>query len=372
MKKYTPTKLVQYLSKEFFYCLFLIFLVFLSLSLLINFTEEMTFFKEKKIDNLIWLVFYLALSKTPNTIIELSIFIFLLAGIFFFVKLQKNKEINTILLSGVSRLLPILVPSITSLFLGIGIILFFSPLSSASLKFYESTKRVYAANENLIVINNAGLWFMEDLPEGYNIIRTDKISDNDFSILNNVTIYNLDKNFNFQKRYDSKRVVIDNKNWLLEDTKVLFQNQNTSEQDKKLFAKINFLSSININDLKEYFSNADTVSFWEIPQTIKSLNDRGYSADELKVKLHKYLSLPLYLFSMILLSTVFTIGINKEYNTTMYIFFGIALGFLIYFLNDLSVAVGLANKLPLTISVWSPIVIIMFLSGINLIRINEK
>ena len=75
---------------------------------------------------------------------------------------------------------------------------------------------------------------------------------------------------------------------------------------------------------------------------------------------------------MILLSTIFTIGINRDYNTMMYLFFGLVLGFLLYFLNDLSIAVGLANKVPLAVSVWSPIMIIVFLSTINLLKINEK
>jgi lipopolysaccharide export system permease protein len=78
------------------------------------------------------------------------------------------------------------------------------------------------------------------------------------------------------------------------------------------------------------------------------------------------------LFGMILLSTIFTIGINRDYNTMMYLFFGLVLGFLLYFLNDLSIAVGLANKVPLAVSVWSPIMIIVFLSTINLLKINEK
>ncbi len=372
MKNFTPFKLINYLTKEFFHSLFLVFVVFLSLALLVNFVEEMSFFKDKNVDNLIWMVSYLSLSKTPNTIIELSIFIFLFSGILFFVKLQKNNEINTILLSGVSKLLPVMVPAIVAFLCGLLIIFLLSPLSSTALKIYESTKRIYSSNENLIVINATGLWFVENLPSGYNIIRADKISDNNFSKLKNVTIYNLDENFNFLKRLDSKQVLIENKNWSLENTKILSANSQSNLTSNKIFSNMDFLSSININDLKNYFSNADTVSFWDITSNIKTLNNRGYSADELKVKLHKYLSLPIYLFGMILLSTIFTITLNKEYNTFMYLFFGLILGFVIYFLNDLSIAIGLGNKLHLTISVWSPIVVIVFLSILNLIKINES
>ena len=371
MKNYTPRKLIIYLSKEFLISLLMVFTVFLSLSILINFVEEMAFFKDKKVENFIWTISYLTAYKTPNTLIELSIFIFLFSGILFFVKIQKNNEMNTILLSGLSKLVPILSPAIISFLIGLFIIFFISPLSSSSLKFYEMTKRLYSENDNLISINNSGLWFMETLPNGFNIIRADKIIDNNFSKLNNVTIYILDSEFNFLKRIDSNVVNVKNQFWLLENAKILDTIHNTTT-DKNIKLDIEFISSFNIDDLKNYFSNSATVSFWEIANNVKTLNLRGYSADELKIKLHKYLSLPIYLFGMILLSTIFTIGINKEYNTLMYLFFGLMIGFILYFLNDLSIAIGLSNKLPLIVSVWTPVIIIIFLSIINLVKINEK
>ena len=370
MKNYTPVTIIKYLTVEFISSLFVVFLVFLSLSLLINFVEEMTFFKDKKIENFIWVIAYLTIYKTPNTLIELSIFIFLFSGILFFVKTQKNNEINTILLSGISKLVIVLTPAIVSLLCGLIIIFFVSPVSSTGIKFYEQFKRIHSSNENLIVINNSGLWFMESLPNGYNIVRADKISNNDFAKLKNITIYMLDLEFNFIKRFDSINAFVKNKNWILEKPSIIENVEKNFLHYKN--SNFSFLSSIELTELKEYFSSAATVSFWDIPTNIEILHLRGYSADELKVKFHKYLSLPIYLFGMILLSTLFTIGINKEYNMFMYLFFGLILGFFLYFLNDLSIAIGLSNKLPLKVSVWSPVVIIIFLSSLNLMRINDK
>ena len=370
MKK-TPVKIIYYLTKEFLYTFLLIFLVFLSISILINFVEEMSFFKEKKIENLILMVTFLSLIKTPNTLIDLSIFIFLFSGIFFFIKIRKNNEINTILLSGVNKILPILVPGVNSFFMGILIIFLISPLSSALIKIYEATKRVHMSNENLIVINNNGLWFMENLPQGYNIIRADRILDNNFTNLTNVTIYSLDKNFNFTKRLDGKSVKIDNKNWILDNARIFSSSDSANQQNKKNHSNVEFISTINIADLKSYFSNSDTVSFVEISSFIKNLNNRGYSADELKVKFHKYMSLPLYIFGMILISTIFTINAKKEYNISMNILFGLGLSFLIFFLNDLSVALGLSNKLPIQFAVWSPVIIINLINIIILMKTND-
>ena len=368
-----PTKIIKYLSKEFLDTLIVVFFVFLSLSLLINFVEEMIFFKSKNLDSFLITVSYLTLAKTPSTLVDLSIFIFLFSGIFFFDKIVKNNELNTALLSGISRITTVMVPSFISFFLGILIILMLTPISATSLRFYEKTKRLYSQNENLIVMNNTGLWFVESAESGFKIIRADKISNNDFSKLKNVTIYNLDKKFNFTKRYDAENAIINNQNWSLRNVKIL-SGTDIKETGNKNLSNLNteLVSSININDLKNFFSNAGTVSFWNISNNIKISNERGYSGDELIVQLHKYLSLPIYLFATILISTIFTLGIKKNYSSFVFLFFGIMLGLFIYFLNDLSVAIGLSNIVPINIAVWSPTVLLLFLSIINLIKINEQ
>jgi lipopolysaccharide export system permease protein len=375
MKTLYPSKLVSYFSKEFLFSLLMVFLIFLSLSLLINSVGELIYLKNKEVENIIWEATILTFAKTPTTIIELSIFIFLFSGILFFVKIQKNHEVNTMSLSGISKLLPILISTIISFICGVFIIFFLSSLSSTSLNFYEKEKRIYSSNENLIVMNKMGLWFMENTTSGYNIIRADKIESNDFKQLNNVTIYNLDQNFNFLKRYDSRKVIIDQKKWSLIETKITQENESAlldKTNNKDFLLDINLNLSIDINNLKNYFTDVNTVSFWKMLKTIETLNSRGYSAEELRVKFHKYLSLPFYLLAMVLVSTTFTMVANKQYNTFMYLFFGTILGVCIYFLNDLSISLGLSNKLPLAVSVWSPVALVIFLSTINLIRINER
>jgi len=337
--------------------------------LLTNFVEELIFFKDKQIENFLISLIILTTLKTINTLIESSIFIFLFSGIFFFVKFLKNNELNSIKLSGISNLLSILTPALLSFGMGIFIIFAITPISAEGIKFYEKYKRNYTQNDNLIVINDSGLWFMEKNEENYKIIRADKIVDNDFSKFYNSTIYTLDADFNFLNRYDSKLVFINKKEWILENTKLLNGNDNAQVKEEKDYT---LNSSIDINELKNLFTNANTISFWEILNGIKKLNDRGYSGDELKIKFHKYLSLPIYLFSMIILATVFTINIKKNYSNFIYVFFGIILGIVIYFLNDLSIALGIAGKMPLAVSVWIPIFLIIVISTINLIKINEN
>ena len=230
MKKYLPKLLIKYLSYEFTKCFLIVLLVFLSISLLTNFVEELIFFKDKQIESFLLSLIILTALKTINTLIESSIFIFLFTGIFFFVKFLKNNELNSIKLSGISNLLSILTPALLSFGIGLFIIFAITPISAEGIKFYEKYKRNYSRNDNLIVINDSGLWFMEKNDKNYKIIRADKIVDNDFSKFYNSTIYTLDTDFNFINRYDSKLVFINKKEWILENTKLLSGNDNAQKK----------------------------------------------------------------------------------------------------------------------------------------------
>ena len=74
---------------------------------------------------------------------------------------------------------------------------------------------------------------------------------------------------------------------------------------------------------------------------------------------------------MVVVSTIFTLNTNYQFNNFIYTFFGVLTGIVIYFLSDLSIALGKSGRIPLILSVWVPILLIMILSTINLIKNND-
>ena len=114
----------------------------------ITYIDEILFFKDKEItDNFFIKTLILSLIKSPTLIINLSPFIFLFSGIFFYVKFLRNNEITPMSLSGFSKNFITLVPGIYSLVLGILIVLILSPITSELSKYYETVKTKYSAND---------------------------------------------------------------------------------------------------------------------------------------------------------------------------------------------------------------------------------
>ena len=55
-----------------------------------------------------------------------------------------------------------------------------------------------------------------------------------------------------------------------------------------------------------------------------------------------------------------------------YLLLGIFVSVLIFYVNHFSSLLGQNNKLPIIMSVWLPHVIVSILTGIGIVRINEK
>ena len=127
-----------------------------------------------------------------------------------------------------------------------------------------------------------------------------------------------------------------------------------------------------IKKIKSLYSNLDTISFWNIDNEIKLLEQRGYSTKEMEAKLHKSFAFPFFLLSMLLLSAFFTLGTKFSENNWSYIFIAIFLSVLIFFFNDFSAVLGKAEKLPIQVAVWMPITIIFMFSFVGIIHANQK
>jgi len=366
-KRYTPKILINYLIKEFSLSLFIFFSIFLSLIILSSYIEEILFFREKEISgNLFLKTFLLSLIKTPTLIIKMSPFIFLFSGIFFYVKLLRSNEITPLSLSGFSKNFVTIVPSAYSFLLGIFIILFLTPISSSLSRYYETVKQNYSGNDNLLIMSNTGLWVKEKNNNETVIIRADKILDQNFKNLKNITIYKFSDKGDLLNRMDTKKAKVENKNWVLDDVKILDQN-NINKNEKNLI----FKTGISLQSLKRFFSNSDTLSIWNINDEIKQVKERGYYGQEFIITFNKYLSLPFLLSSMIVLATFFTIKTGYQFNNFIYAFFGVMTGIFVYFLSDLSIAIGKSGKIPLIMSVWVPVLVIMVFSIYSIVKEND-
>ena len=359
MNKIINKYLIFKFSKIFFNTL----LVFLSLGIILNLFEEIEFFKNLNLSFTLPIV--LSLSYVPTLVEELLPFIIFLSSMIFFLSLKSSKDLLSIKVFGYSNIKIVLILSFFSFLLGLFFLFAINPITSALVKYYETEKAQYAKDvDHLVSINKNGVWIKENDNLGFKIITAEKLVNNN---LKNVSIY-VFVDTKLTKRIESNSALITNKMWQMKNVYVY----NILEDRTDIFENYEFKSNNTSDKINSLFRNLNTVSFLELILNYSKLNEKGYSEKLLNEKINKFSSLPLFLFLMVILAAIFTIGTLKSKQNFYYVLISILTCVIIFYFKDLSIALGQTEKISLTLSVWMPIIIISLFCSIGVIQINEK
>ena len=351
----------KYLAIEYLKIVLNTSLIFFCFGFIINIFEEINFFKDYDIS--IYLPLLMSALFVPSMLYEMFPFTILISGIWFFLKLRRTDEIIAIKISGLSNFSVILIPSILSVVLGIIFITGFNPITSTLVKKYETIKGSYEKDqEYLAAITENGIW----IKEKNNIIRSLKLKKQS---LIDLYIYEFDSDNNFKRRIQADSANIKSLTWVLKNVSIIGADGNIIFSNEEI---LKYKSTYNLEKIKNLYSNLNTISFWNLDNEIKLLDEKGYSTRELRAKLQKSLSFPFFLLSMVFLSAVFTLGIRFKENSWIYVFIAIGASVLIFYFNDFSAALGKTEKLPVKLSIWMPLLIVFIFSSIGLIHANQR
>ena len=137
-------------------------------------------------------------------------------------------------------------------------------------------------------------------------------------------------------------------------------------------SELNFYSNFNYEKIQSLFSNLSSLSILELINLRKNYKSLNYSIIEVDLQLHKIISYPVYLTLMTILSATLMFNIKRYSSTTLKISIGLFLSVVIYYINNFFNVMGTTEKLPLMVSIWTPIVFLSLINLIMLVNINEK
>ena len=357
MKTYT-----KFLINGFIKSFLNVFFVMISLVFILNILKEIEFFSSKEVNALYPI--YLSLMSSPSVIFEMFPFIFLIATQFFFLKLFNNDEIHIFKYSGLKNIKIINIISFVSFFIGILTITVFYSVSSNLQHYYLQVKNQFSKDKlYLAVINKNGLWIKDIVENQTNIINSSKI-DNNF--LTDTFITTFDKNFNLIRSLKSDKIDIKDNEWLIYNA-TIFEDNLSQKSDL-----IKFRSNFNQKRIESLFSNLSSLSLLkliDLRQNYKSLN---YSTVDVDMQIYKVATYPLLLVIMTILSSIIMLNTKKSSSKVLKIIIGLFFSVAIYYINNFFNVMGSTEKLPLMVSIWTPIIFLSLINLIMLVNINEK
>jgi lipopolysaccharide export system permease protein len=353
---------VKFLINLFNISFFKVFFTFFIIILITNVLEQIDFFKNIEL-NFFYLIF-LSFLNTPSILFEILPFIFLLSTQILFINLIDRKELEIFKYTGLNNLMLVKIISLYSFVLGLILIVIFYNGSAQLKNSYLLIKNKYSDNNKyLAVITENGLWIKDEIAGKINIINAKKV-DNAFLL--EVSITQFDKNFELLKIIQSSKVDISSYKWKIFDPLIVKNNQEIILNETSL------QSNFDLKKINSLFSNLSSLTMFELFTLRKSYKALNYSLIDIDSHLYKIISYPVYLTLITIFSAIimFNIGYQKNsfFNITMGIFLSVIIYYINYFLNIL----GTNGKIPLTISIFMPLILLLIINFISIIKLNEK
>jgi lipopolysaccharide export system permease protein len=324
-------------------------LILTGLTLLIDLIESLR--QVGKIENA-GLMFALKLTvlRTPKLILTLMPFIFLFGTMWAFFQLNRRSEIAVMRSAGLSVwkiAMPAMILAIVS---GVIIPTLIDPIASNMSALAQHEKNAIRGKKAQLLKELQGdIWLRQREGDVALILHAEGY-DPEQNLLSDVTLWKRTLEGVFLERWDAQTAVIADKQFILQDAQLnTADNQNTDIRQTQIVP-----SAFNLSDLRESIARPDQMSIWALPGFIQLAHDAGLPTVKYHLRLNDLLSTPLKLLAMILIAAGFSMQPVRSGGTASLILSGIAAGFLLFIIAELSNATAEAQVVPVFLAAWAP------------------
>lgn len=321
------------------------------------------------------IILEMVLMKIPFTVEKVLPFAILIGAMASFTKLSKSSELTVVRASGISAWQFLTPAMLLACLIGLFFMTVFNPLSSAMISRFEMLESKYISGRpSTLSVSPSGLWlrhverlkepFLNQRVEEY-ILQARRISQHDMT-MQEVIIFLFSADHAFAGRIDAPRAKLIDGAWHIDQAMA-----SAPGLIPKTRQNIMLKTDLDENQIKESFASPKTLSFWELPDFIDTLEKAGFSA--LRHKLHWYtlLATPLMLAGMMLLGALFSLRHHRRGKIGLMIAGGVLAGFIVYFVSNLVYALGFSGALPVILAAMMPPVIILMVGTSVLLHLED-
>lgn len=361
------TTLSFYIGRHFLLSFVALFALFLMLIVLFDLVEllrrvaarpEVTF----------GMVSEMAFLKLPFMAQKSFPFAVLFGGMAAFWRLTRSHELVITRAAGVSAW-QFLFPVIALAFLlGVIQVTVINPLASTTLSRYERLEAVLLKGQkSFLALSDNGLWLRQSNAEGQSVVHAASVLQQGKNVeLRDVVVFTYEGSDRFRSRTDATYARLEDGFWHMKDAWVYVPEK------LPRFEKDYWLATdLTLSKIQDSFAPPETMSFWDLPGFIGTLEKAGFSAIRHRLYWHTLLAAPLLMCAMILIAASFTLRHTRRGGTTFIIACGILTGFALYFFSDVVFALGLSDSIPVTLAAWTPSGVATLLGLATLLHLED-
>ncbi len=337
-----------YIARQFLIWFGVVFLALIGLSFVLNVVELMRR-AASKADATFAVVLEMSFMKLPLMAEQLLSFAILFGGMLVFARMTRSRELVVARAAGVS-VWDFMLPAIALAFLiGAVNVAVFSPIASVTTSRYEWLEGNYLrGRSSLLAVSATGLWLRQGDDKVQSIVHAQRMLPDSME-MQDVIIFQFEGKDRFAGRIDAAQGTLAEGYWELKEAWL------TAPGTPPRF-EANYLVRTNLTreDVQDSFAAPETMSFWDLPAFIDVLEKAGFSALQHRLYFHSMVASPVLLCAMVLIAATFTLRLTRRGGTALLIAGGVAVGFILYFMSDVVLALGRSASIPVELAAWAP------------------
>jgi lipopolysaccharide export system permease protein len=293
-----------------------------------------------------------SLFRVPQLLEKMMPFCVLIGAMTCYLALSRRLELVVARAAGVSAWQFIAPALVSSIMLGVLATVAYNPMS-ANLR--ELSKRMegelLGSAPGGGVQDSADFWLNQINSDGQVIINAAR-SEQQGERLTGLTLFRFDTENHFKERIEAREATLEEGRWVFRSVRRFSLDSPPVDQ-----AVYELPTSLTPAQVRNSFSTPETVSFWQLPNYIRSSESSGFATAGYRLQYHKLIAQPFLLAAMVMLAASVSLRFFRMGGVQKMVLSGVGAGFLLYVLSkvtdDLSKA-GLMNPIA---AAWLPVLV---------------
>lgn len=313
------------------------------------------------------IVLQMTVLKQPLMAQKLLPFAMLFSGMFTFWRLTRSNELIVARAAGISVwqfLFPALAVAAVVGVLNFAVL---SPFSSiVTERFDQLEARYLQGKSSLLSVSAGGVWLRQAEAGDQSVIHAARIQA-DTMELTQAIVFLYQGNDRFIGRIDAASATLEDGAWVLSKAWISGVDEGPARFEETYWLP----TDLTRGKILDSFAAPETLSFWQLPAFIRSLELAGFSALRHRLQWHSLLASPVLLCAMLLLAAGFSLRHTRRGGTLFQLSVGVGTAFLLYFVSDVVIALGFSANLPVILAAWAPTAITLMASVGLLLHLED-
>ncbi len=304
----------------------------------------------------------LALLHAPAVATTAAPFTVLLASMTCFGMLARSSELVVTRAAGLSAWRLLVPAGLVALGLGGFVVAAWNPLAAAFAdRFERLEERYFDGGDSRLSFVGGGLWLRQGGRDGQTVIHAQGASGTGERLWS-ISVFRFDAEDRLNRRIDARSAVLEPgawrlhgaRQWELSDLDIPSAGASGVVTRPARQETMRIATELTPERIRESFAPPRTISFWELPQFIATLEEAGFNAARHRLHWHGLVALPVAFVAMMLIGAAFSMRHLRLGGTGYRALACVMSGFAYFFLSDIASALGSSGAVPVVIAAWAP------------------